>query len=81
MKKDPIVKAIQTATRFWREAKKPIMRTRLAGKATLLPCSDCPEAGQPKAIFRTTFDLSIAKLLLAFFVINAFMRLLKRIFW
>ncbi|MBQ8005224.1 MAG: hypothetical protein IJ303_02810, partial [Clostridia bacterium] len=61
MIKDPIIKIFVLSKRLWREIKKPVIRTRLAGKFSILQSREAPESNEKKAVFHTTFDLSIAK--------------------
>lgn len=80
MEKDPLIQIIKCVRRLWREVKKPVLRTNLAAKFTLMPSKNCEEGKQHKAAIRTTFDLTLAYLVISFLVINSVCRFIKRIF-
>ncbi|MBQ8208695.1 MAG: hypothetical protein IJZ89_08180 [Clostridia bacterium] len=80
MEKDLILKLIQTAKFIWREAKKPILRMRIAGKMTLLPSRASEEMGQPKASCKAAFDLTLVYLLLGLLAVRCICRAISAIF-
>lgn len=81
MEKDIIVRAIRFLMHVWQEAKKPVLRARMAGKFTVLPSRDSGEKGKPVALFRGSKDVTLIYLLLALVFMPCALRTLIKIFY
>ncbi len=80
MEKDLVVKIIKNAKRLWREAKKPIIRTDIRAKISVLPEKDCDEDKHPKALISSKLDITLIYILLGFLALRYLCKMINAIF-
>lgn len=80
MKKDIIVRGIRASRFIWREAKKPVLRIKNAGRMTILPSKECEESGQPRFTFNLELELTLVYILLGILMLNGICRSIRLFF-